>query len=124
MQTLTHWIGGERLEGERHLDVTNPASAEVIGRVPMADTATVERAIDVARAAQPAWRDTPPAKRAQVMFRFKMLLERDADEICRLVAEEHGKVLEDAMGELKRGIENVEYACGVPELLKGQYSHN
>ncbi len=124
MQTLTHWIGGERLDGERHLDVINPASAEVIGRVPLADTATVERAIDAARAAQPAWRDTPPAKRAQVMFRFKMLLERDADEICALVAEEHGKVLEDAMGELKRGIENVEYACGVPELLKGEYSHN
>ncbi|MBB3185808.1 malonate-semialdehyde dehydrogenase (acetylating)/methylmalonate-semialdehyde dehydrogenase [Halomonas fontilapidosi] len=124
MQTLTHWIGGERLDGERHLDVINPASAEVIGRVPLADSATVERAIDAARAAQPAWRDTPPAKRAQVMFRFKMLLERDADEICALVAKEHGKVLEDAMGELKRGIENVEYACGVPELLKGEYSHN
>ncbi|MCL7940929.1 CoA-acylating methylmalonate-semialdehyde dehydrogenase [Halomonas sp. ATCH28] len=124
MQTLTHWIGGERLDGERHLDVTNPASAEVIARVPLADTATVERAIDAARSAQPAWRDTPPAKRAQVMFRFKMLLERDADEICALVAEEHGKVLEDAMGELKRGIENVEYACGVPELLKGESSHN
>ncbi len=124
MPTLTHWIGGERLEGERHLDVTNPASAEVIGRVPMASAATVERAIDAAQAAQPTWRDTPPARRAQVMFRFKMLLERDADEICALIAEEHGKVLEDAMGELKRGIENVEYACGVPELLKGEYSHN
>ncbi|MGM0695106.1 MAG: CoA-acylating methylmalonate-semialdehyde dehydrogenase [Pseudomonadota bacterium] len=124
MQTLTHWIGGERLDGDRYLDVTNPASAEVIGRVPLADSATVERAIDAAREAQPAWRDTPPAKRAQVMFRFKMLLERDADEICALVAREHGKVLEDAMGELKRGIENVEYACGVPELLKGEYSHN
>ncbi|MFN2331328.1 MAG: CoA-acylating methylmalonate-semialdehyde dehydrogenase, partial [Halomonas sp.] len=119
-----HWIGGERLEGDRHLDVTNPASAEVIGRVPMADAATVGRAIDAARAAQPAWRETPPAKRAQVMFRFKMLLERDADEICALIAVEHGKVLEDAMGELKRGIENVEYACGVAELLKGEYSHN
>ncbi|WP_404298190.1 CoA-acylating methylmalonate-semialdehyde dehydrogenase [Halomonas sp.] len=124
MQTLTHWIGGERLEGERHLDVTNPASAKVIGRVPMADAGIVERAIDAARAAQPAWRDTPPAKRAQVMFRFKMLLERDADEICGLISREHGKVLEDAMGELKRGIENVDYACGVPELLKGEYSHN
>ncbi len=124
MQTLTHWIGGDPLPGDRYLDVTNPASAEAIGRVPLADAALVEHAIDAARAAQPAWRDTPPAKRAQVMFRFKMLLERDADEICALVAEEHGKVLEDAMGELKRGIENVEYACGVPELLKGEYSHN
>ncbi|MFP3427651.1 aldehyde dehydrogenase family protein, partial [Pseudoalteromonas sp. SIMBA_162] len=72
----------------------------------------------------PAWRAMPPAKRAQVMYRFKTLLERDAQEICALISEEHGKVLDDAMGELKRGIENVEYACGVPELLKGEYSHN
>ncbi|QFU01815.1 Methylmalonate-semialdehyde dehydrogenase [acylating] [Halomonas sp. THAF5a] len=124
MTDVNHWIAGDRVAGERSIDVFNPATGEAIRRVALGDTATVERAIAAAREAQPAWRDLPPAKRAQVMFRFKMLLERDADEICRLVAEEHGKVLEDAMGELKRGIENVEYACGVPELLKGEYSHN
>ena len=124
MKDVNHWIGGESQPSQRHLDVINPATAEPVGRVALGDAATVESAIEAARRAQPAWRDTPPAKRAQVMYRFKALLERDADEICALVSEEHGKVLEDAMGELKRGIENVEYACGVPELLKGEYSHN
>lgn len=124
MTDVSHWIAGERLTSERTIDVLNPATAAPVRRLMMADTATVQRAIDAARDAQPAWRDMPPAKRAQVMYRFKTLLERDADEICALVSEEHGKVLEDAMGELKRGIENVEYACGVPELLKGEYSHN
>ncbi|MDW5375999.1 CoA-acylating methylmalonate-semialdehyde dehydrogenase [Halomonas sp. HP20-15] len=124
MTDLGHWIAGERLTSERTIEVLNPATAAPVRRLAMADTATVQRAIDAAREAQPAWRDMPPAKRAQVMYRFKTLLERDADEICALVSEEHGKVLEDAMGELKRGIENVEYACGVPELLKGEYSHN
>lgn len=124
MTEVGHWIAGDRVTGERCIEVVNPATAAPVRRVAMADTATVQRAIDAAHEAQPAWRDTPPAKRAQVMYRFKTLLERDADEICALVSEEHGKVLEDAMGELKRGIENVEYACGVPELLKGEYSHN
>nr|CDQ36651.1 Methylmalonate-semialdehyde dehydrogenase [acylating] [Virgibacillus halodenitrificans] len=124
MTDVSHRIAGERLTSERTIDVLNPATAAPVRRLAMADTATVQRAIDAARDAQPAWRDMPPAKRAQVMYRFKTLLERDADEICALVSEEHGKVLEDAMGELKRGIENVEYACGVPELLKGEYSHN
>ncbi|WP_280564245.1 CoA-acylating methylmalonate-semialdehyde dehydrogenase [Chromohalobacter sp. 48-RD10] len=124
MHTLNHHIAGDAVGGERTLEVVNPATAAPVRRLAMADTATVQRAIDAAREAQPAWRDMPPAKRAQVMYRFKTLLERDADEICALVSEEHGKVLEDAMGELKRGIENVEYACGVPELLKGEYSHN
>jgi malonate-semialdehyde dehydrogenase (acetylating)/methylmalonate-semialdehyde dehydrogenase len=124
MTDVYHRIAGEPLTSERTIDVLNPATAAPVRRLAMADTATVQRAIDAAREAQPAWRDMPPAKRAQVMYRFKTLLERDADEICALVSEEHGKVLEDAMGELKRGIENVEYACGVPELLKGEYSHN
>ena len=124
MHTLNHHIAGDAVGGERTLEVVNPATAAPVRHLAMADAATVQRAIDAAREAQPAWRDMPPAKRAQVMYRFKTLLERDADEICALISEEHGKVLEDAMGELKRGIENVEYACGVPELLKGEYSHN
>ena len=75
-------------------------------------------------AAFPGWRDTPPAKRAQVLFRFKQLLEEHQQAIAQLISLEHGKTLEDALGELKRGIENVEYACGAPELLKGEYSRN
>ena len=72
----------------------------------------------------PAWRNTPPAKRARVMFRFKELLEANAERLCQLLTEEHGKVLNDAMGELERGIENVEFACGAPELLKGEHTKN
>ena len=124
MDNVNHWINGQDLEASRHLPVTNPATGETIRQVADGDADTVKAAIDAALAAFPAWRDTPPAKRAQVMYRFKALLERDADRLVQLISEEHGKTLEDAMGELKRGIENVEYACGVPELLKGEYSHN
>ncbi|MDC8804078.1 CoA-acylating methylmalonate-semialdehyde dehydrogenase [Halomonas pacifica] len=124
LDEICHWIDGRPLSGGRPLEITNPATGRAIRRLGLADGDQVRLAIDAAQAAFPAWRDTPPAKRAQVMFRFKALLERDADEICRLISEEHGKVLEDALGELKRGIENVEFACGVPELLKGEYSHN
>jgi len=84
----------------------------------------MEKAIEAAAAAFPAWRDTPVAKRARVMFRFKELLDQNADRLVALLSEEHGKVLDDAAGELQRGIENVEYACGAPELLKGEHSKN
>lgn len=124
MQQISHLIDGESIAGDRTLDVTNPATGEVIRQVAEADRATVERAIAAAESAYPAWRDTPPGKRAQVMYRFKQLLEDNAERLTQLISEEHGKTVEDALGELRRGIENVEYACGVPELLKGEYSHN
>lgn len=124
MSVVSHLINGELIDSQRTLDVTNPSTGKVIRQVADASAADVERAIAAAQAAFPAWRDTPPAKRAQVMYRFKQLLEEHADRLVQLVSEEHGKTPEDAMGELKRGIENVEYACGVPELLKGEYSHN
>ena len=124
MQQTTHWINGEHLSEARSLPVSNPATGETIREVADGDAETVARAVAAAEAAFPAWRDTPPAKRAQVMYRFKQLLEEHSERLVQLVSEEHGKTVEDAMGELKRGIENVEYACGVPELLKGEYSHN
>ncbi|MBY5928637.1 CoA-acylating methylmalonate-semialdehyde dehydrogenase [Halomonas sp. DP8Y7-3] len=124
MEYVSHWINGQDLESSRTLPVTNPATGATIRQVAEGDATTVQAAIEAAKAAFPAWRDTPPAKRAQVMYRFKALLERDAERLVQLISEEHGKTVEDAMGELKRGIENVEYACGVPELLKGEYSHN
>ncbi|WP_430462731.1 CoA-acylating methylmalonate-semialdehyde dehydrogenase [Thalassolituus sp. LLYu03] len=125
MTTIGHFIGGEDvLTGNRTQGVFNPSTGEQIADVELASVATVEQAIANAKAAYPAWRNTPPAKRAQVMFRFKMLLEEKADEICELISREHGKVLHDARGELQRGIENVEYACGIPELLKGEHSKN
>ncbi|MBF0674634.1 CoA-acylating methylmalonate-semialdehyde dehydrogenase [Pseudomonas sp.] len=125
MSHIPHLINGERIAGHgRSADVFNPSTGQAIHQVALADRATVQQAIDAAQAAFPAWRNTPPAKRAQVMFRFKQLLEQHKDAIVQLISEEHGKTLEDAAGELQRGIENVEYACGAPELLKGEYSRN
>ena len=125
MTTIGHLIGGEYvLTGGRTQPVFNPSTGEQCAAVELASVATVEQAIANAKAAYPEWRNTPPAKRAQVMFRFKMLLEEKADDICELIAREHGKVLHDARGELQRGIENVEYSCGIPELLKGEHSKN
>ena len=125
MSSIQHLINGDLVTlGDRTADVFNPSTGAVTGKVQLADTATVQRAIDSATAAFPAWRRTPAAKRAQVMFRFKQLLEQHEAKIAQLISEEHGKTLEDAAGELKRGIENVEFACAAPELLKGEYSRN
>lgn len=108
----------------RGSDVYNPSTGEVIAQVGLADADVLRQAIHSASTAYPAWRNTPPAKRAQIMFRFKQLLEKHEAAIARLISEEHGKTLEDAVGELKRGIENVEFACAAPELLKGEYTRN
>ena len=122
---IHHLINGKtEAGGSRHADVFNPATGQVEKRVLLADKTTVEQAIASAEAAYPAWRNTPPLKRARVMSNLKVLLEQHADEICALVTAEHGKVLGDAMGELQRGIENVEYASYAPELLKGEHSKN
>ncbi|PKF70157.1 methylmalonate-semialdehyde dehydrogenase (CoA acylating) [Pseudomonas fluvialis] len=125
MSTIAHLINGEIVfRSGRTTAVYNPALGAAIRQVELADASTVQQAIEAAQTAFPAWRNTPPAKRAQVMFRFKQLLEANKDKIAALISEEHGKTLEDALGELQRGIENVEYACGAPELLKGEYNRN
>lgn len=125
MSVIGHWINGETLTPDgRTQPVFNPATGESTTQVALASTVTVQAAIAAAEAAFPAWRDTPPAKRARVMFRFKELLEQNAKKICELIGQEHGKISHDAAGELQRGIENVEYACGAPELLKGEHSRN
>ena len=126
--TIGHLIGGQSVTGSsansRSQDVFNPATGNVEKRVLLADKLTVEQAIANAQAAYPAWRDTPPLKRARVMSKLKVLMEEHAEELCAMVTAEHGKVLSDAMGELQRGIENVEYASYAPELLKGEHSKN
>ena len=125
LPTIPHLINGHRVAGgSRAQDVFNPATGHAEKRVLLADKATVEQAIASAQAAYPAWRATPPLKRARVMSNLKVLLEQHADELCALVTAEHGKVLADALGELQRGIENVEYASYAPELLKGEHSKN
>ncbi len=126
MKTIGHLINGEmtQLDDRRSQPVFNPASGSTEKQVSLASKQTVEAAISAAEAAFPAWRNTPPVKRARIMFKFKQLLEQNADKITTLIGEEHGKICHDAAGELQRGIENVEYACAAPELLKGEHSKN
>ncbi|WP_257279727.1 CoA-acylating methylmalonate-semialdehyde dehydrogenase [Endozoicomonas sp. ISHI1] len=125
MNTIGHLINGSEVNDDiRHQAVYNPATGQAEKQVALASKARVEEAVAAAEAAFPAWRNTPPIKRARIMFRFKELLEQNAERICELIGQEHGKISHDAMGELQRGIENVEYACGAPELLKGEHSRN
>ena len=125
MQVLGHYINGNRVsDSNTPGPVYNPATGAVSRHVAMAGKSTVEAAIAAAQAAFREWRDTPPAKRARIMFRFKRLLEENAERIAAAITEEHGKVLDDAMGEFQRGVEVVDYACGAPELLKGEFSKN
>ena len=124
-ETVGHFINGRTVtDTARSQDVFNPATGQVARQVALASRSTVEEAIAAAEAAYPAWRDTPPLKRARIMFRFKELLEQNADRVVALITEEHGKVLNDAMGEFSRGVEVIEYACGAPEFLKGEHSRN
>ncbi len=125
VDTVGHFINGQAVDGEgRSQAVYNPATGQAVRQVALASKQTVEQAIAAAEAAFPEWRNTPPMKRARIMFRFKELLEQNADKVVALITEEHGKVLNDAMGEFQRGVEVVEYACGAPELLKGEHSKN
>jgi malonate-semialdehyde dehydrogenase (acetylating)/methylmalonate-semialdehyde dehydrogenase len=124
-ETIGHFINGQNVpDSGRNQDVFNPATGEAVRKVALAAKSTVEEAIAAAEAAFPEWRNTPPIKRARIMFRFKELLEQNAEKVAALITEEHGKVLHDAMGEFQRGVEVVEYACGAPELLKGEHSKN
>jgi malonate-semialdehyde dehydrogenase (acetylating)/methylmalonate-semialdehyde dehydrogenase len=120
------WINGERTasHGTRHGVVTNPASGETIRTVPFADATDVDRAVKSALAAFPAWRATPPLRRARILTRFRELLEQHQKELASLVTEEHGKVFLDAMGSVQRGIEVVEFAAGAPQLLKGDHAES
>lgn len=125
MYHIGHLINGNTiLQGTTQLDIYNPSTGTVDGDVWLAGATEIEAAIASAQQAFPGWRNTPPAKRAQVMATFKTLLENNQDTILELIGKEHGKIGHDALGELRRGIENVEYACYVPELLKGEYSKN
>ena len=125
LEVVGHLIGVKLVaDSGRTQAVDNPATGEVTRQVALASRAMVEEAIADAQDAFPAWRNTPPVKRARIMFRFRELLQDNADEICARITSEHGKVLNDALGELQRGIETVEYACAAPNLLKGEHSKN
>jgi malonate-semialdehyde dehydrogenase (acetylating)/methylmalonate-semialdehyde dehydrogenase len=124
--TVPLWIGGQPAgsSGSRSGEVTNPATGAVTKRVPFCNAADIDAAAKAAQAAYPEWRDAPPLRRARVMQRFLQLLQQEQKALARIVTEEHGKTLPDATGSVQRGIEVVEFACGIPHLLKGEYSEN
>jgi malonate-semialdehyde dehydrogenase (acetylating)/methylmalonate-semialdehyde dehydrogenase len=120
------WIGGRThpATSSRHGQVTNPATGAAIRAVPFCNAADIDAAVKAAAAANPEWRDTPPLRRARVLQKFLALLQAHQKDLARLVTEEHGKTLPDATGSVQRGLEVVEFACGIPHLLKGEYSEN
>jgi malonate-semialdehyde dehydrogenase (acetylating)/methylmalonate-semialdehyde dehydrogenase len=124
MDRIGHHIGGKHVPGEsgRRGPVFDPATGEQTHEVDFADPAEVDRAVEVAREAFPAWRATSLSTRAEIMFRIRELLEARKTDIAKILTSQHGKVLSDAVGEVQRGLENVEYATGIPNLLKGEYS--
>jgi malonate-semialdehyde dehydrogenase (acetylating)/methylmalonate-semialdehyde dehydrogenase len=126
MRTITHWIGGRPYEGtfERVGDVYDPATGRTTSQVAFATSEVVDQAVTSARDAWLEWRDVPLARRARIMFAFRELVESCREDLARIITSEHGKVLSDAMGEVSRGLEVVEFACGVPHLLKGEFSEN
>ena len=121
VQTLDNFIGGRWVKAQttEFFDVHNPAVGDVIGRTPLSTGADVGAAVDAAKAAFPAWRETPVNARAQVLYRFKAQLEQHFEELARIVTTEHGKTMDEARGSVRRGIECVEVACGAPSLMMG-----
>ncbi|WP_421860203.1 CoA-acylating methylmalonate-semialdehyde dehydrogenase [Parvibaculum sp.] len=121
---LTHFIGGAHVQGKsgRFLDVTNPNTGEIIAHTPLASAAELRSAVDVAAKAFPGWAATNPQRRARVMFEFKRLLEANMDELAEMLSSEHGKVIADSKGDVQRGLEVIEFACGIPHLMKGEYT--
>jgi malonate-semialdehyde dehydrogenase (acetylating)/methylmalonate-semialdehyde dehydrogenase len=123
MKHIGHYLGGKLVPGAGTTgDVFNPATGEVTGKVAMGGTAEIDAAVAAAAAAWSAWAATPPMRRARVMFRFKEGLERATKRIAAIITAEHGKTLSDAEGEVQRGVEVVEFACGIPHLLKGEFT--
>ena len=124
MREVDHFIGGGHVSGAsgRYTDIFNPNTGEVQARVQLATESEVEVAINAAKSAFPGWAATNPQRRARVMFRFKQLLEENIDELAEMLSSEHGKVVADSRGDVQRGIDVVEFACGIPHLQKGEYT--
>src|SRR5687768_14955754 len=123
MRNIDHFIGGGAYaSGERQGDVFDPNNGGVQAHVRLGTAADLQRAVDAANSALPGWAATNPQRRARVMFNFKALVEANMDELAHLLSSEHGKVVADAKGDLQRGLEVIEFACGIPHLLKGEYT--
>jgi len=124
MRELTHFIGGKHVKGAsgRFADAFQPMTGETISRVPLASKAEVRSAVENALAAQPKWAATNPQRRARVLMKFLEIMNRENGSLAELLAREHGKTIADAMGDIQRGVEVVEFACGIPHLMKGEYT--
>src|SRR3954468_15355009 len=124
MRTIEHWIGGGETTGSstRHSVVWNPATGQEQAHVLLAEPSDVDAAVQAAAKAFDDWRDVGVLRRARVMFAMRALIEKNMDELAGIVADEHGKTVDDAKGEITRGLEVVEFACGIPSLAKGEFS--
>lgn len=124
MRELHHFIDGKIVTGQsgRFSDIFDPNTGEVQGRVALANDAEVDKAVQSAVKAQIGWAATNPQRRARIMFKFKQLLEDNMQELAHLLSSEHGKVIADSVGDVQRGLEVIEFACGIPHLLKGEYT--
>ena len=124
MREISHLIAGQSTKGDaqRSADIFNPSTGEVQAKVWLGEVSDVDRAVKAAQKVQPEWGNTNPQRRARVMFKFKELLEANMDELAALLSSEHGKVIADSKGDIQRGLEVIEFACGIPHLLKGEYS--
>ncbi len=123
MRDIDHFLAtGPEAPTAHYKDVMNPSTGEVQARVPMGDAALLDRAVDAAKAVQPGWAATNPQRRARVMFAYKQLVEANREELAHLLSSEHGKVIDDALGDVQRGLEVIEYACGIPQVQKGEYT--
>src|SRR3954468_2687314 len=123
LRSIDHFIGGSSFaSGERQGDVFAPNQGQVQANVRLGSAADLQQAVDAAKEAQPAWAATNPQRRARVMFKFRELVEKNMDDLAYLLSSEHGKVIADAKGDVQRGLEVIEYACGIPQALKGEYT--
>jgi malonate-semialdehyde dehydrogenase (acetylating) / methylmalonate-semialdehyde dehydrogenase len=124
MRQIDHFIsGGAGPAGARFAEIMDPNNGGVQAQVTLGDAAVLQRAVDAALAAQPAWAATNPQRRARVMFEFKRLVEANMDDLAHMLSIEHGKVIADSKGDIQRGLEVIEFCCGIPHVLKGDYSH-
>ncbi len=126
MKLIEHFIGGKKYSGssKRTSKVFNPATGEQQAEVKLGNTQDINKAVENAKNSFQIWSNTPPLQRARIMFKFKELIEKNSDELTKIIVSEHGKVYEDARGSLTRGLEVVEYACGIPQMLKGEFTEN
>ena len=126
MNTIEHFVNGKKFSGasRRASKVFNPATGENLAEVKLASTQDVDTAVQAAKKSFASWSIKPPLQRARIMFKFKELIEKNSEELTKIIVSEHGKVFDDAKGELTRGLEVVEFACGIPQLLKGEFTEN